>query len=213
MKRAFSRLPEGKQSFILDAAIATFAAKGFDGAGIADLCAAAGISNGALYKYFDNKDDLFLAVVERGSELIEAVYGEIPLSLSPRAYFRELLEKIRSFPQAHLSAVSLYIECGTPALNRFAEGFAAALEPRGIEHLRSYLRGAQARGDVRSGLDIDAALFAIDSVIVLYAFSCVSQYHEYRLRSFIDAGRPGLRVPTEDEKIEYLLRAIETLIS
>lgn len=50
---------------ILDAALVTFRAEGFRGAGIAAICKAAGISPGNLYHYFDSKEDIVAAIVAR----------------------------------------------------------------------------------------------------------------------------------------------------
>jgi AcrR family transcriptional regulator len=48
---------------ILDSALSVFIAKGFAGTRLDDVAAAAGISKGLLYRYFDNKAELFKAMV------------------------------------------------------------------------------------------------------------------------------------------------------
>ncbi len=48
---------------ILDAALSVFIAKGFAATKLDDVAAAAGISKGLLYRYFDNKAELFKAMV------------------------------------------------------------------------------------------------------------------------------------------------------
>jgi hypothetical protein len=55
---------------ILDAALVTFRAEGFRGAGIAAICKAAGISPGNLYHYFDSKEDIVAAIVARDRALL-----------------------------------------------------------------------------------------------------------------------------------------------
>lgn len=52
----------------LDAALAVFWRKGFEGASYADLVAATGVERPALYKAFGNKDALFRLALERYSE-------------------------------------------------------------------------------------------------------------------------------------------------
>jgi AcrR family transcriptional regulator len=52
---------------LLDAALATFVDKGIDGATVKDITAAAGVTQGLLYHYFDDKDALVQAILaERG---------------------------------------------------------------------------------------------------------------------------------------------------
>jgi AcrR family transcriptional regulator len=50
---------------ILDAAVATFAAQGFQATGMAEVIAASGLSAGAVYRYFASKDQLIEAIVDR----------------------------------------------------------------------------------------------------------------------------------------------------
>jgi AcrR family transcriptional regulator len=49
---------------ITDAALEVFAEKGFAGAKLDDIARRAGVSKGALYLYFETKEDIFRAVVE-----------------------------------------------------------------------------------------------------------------------------------------------------
>jgi AcrR family transcriptional regulator len=50
---------------ILDAALTVFVAKGFAATKLEDVAAAAGISKGLLYRYFDNKAELFKEVIRQ----------------------------------------------------------------------------------------------------------------------------------------------------
>lgn len=60
----FDKLAPDKRAAILDAATAEFARHGFEGASINRVIAAAGISKGAIYYYFEDKTDLFATVIE-----------------------------------------------------------------------------------------------------------------------------------------------------
>jgi AcrR family transcriptional regulator len=52
-----------KRRQIIEGARATFLARGFDAASMADIAKAAGVSKGTLYVYFKDKDELFAAIV------------------------------------------------------------------------------------------------------------------------------------------------------
>jgi len=54
-----------KRAQILDGARAVFLAQGFDAASMNDIARAARVSKGTLYVYFDNKEELFAAIVEQ----------------------------------------------------------------------------------------------------------------------------------------------------
>jgi TetR/AcrR family fatty acid metabolism transcriptional regulator len=64
---------------ILDAAARVFASKGFHAATIKDVARDAGIADGTIYNYFDNKTALLFAIFERMRD-----------TLQPRAVFAEL---------------------------------------------------------------------------------------------------------------------------
>jgi AcrR family transcriptional regulator len=67
------RLPaEERRRQLIDAAVDVFARMGFSAAGTADIAAAAGIGEPTIYRYFENKRDLYIAAVAHGSdEIIE----------------------------------------------------------------------------------------------------------------------------------------------
>ena len=54
-----------KRRQIIDGATAVFLAQGFDAASMNDIARAAGVSKGTLYVYFENKEELFEAIVEQ----------------------------------------------------------------------------------------------------------------------------------------------------
>lgn len=191
MKNAFLKLSQGRREEILDAAIAAFAEKGYAGAGIADVCARAGISNGALYKYFRDKDDLFSAVAGRGAALIEEVFAGIDPESAWRGYFSAVLDRIDGLDEQGRRAVALYLELGSPSMNRFAAELAAPLEDSGGRHIRAWAEAARARGELREDLDPAAAAFAADSLVVLYGFAAVSDYHRARIAAFAGGGAGG----------------------
>lgn len=55
---------EQRTAEIIEAATAIFARKGFDGATMEDIAAAAGINKATIYLYFDSKDALIHAIAE-----------------------------------------------------------------------------------------------------------------------------------------------------
>jgi AcrR family transcriptional regulator len=57
-------LAERRRRQIMDAAIACFRRRGFHQATMAEICAEAGVSAGALYRYFSSKADIIGAIAE-----------------------------------------------------------------------------------------------------------------------------------------------------
>lgn len=64
MRKLNPRKHELKRQEILDAAETCFVRKGFQGASIAEICAAASISAGHLYHYFASKEDIVRELAE-----------------------------------------------------------------------------------------------------------------------------------------------------
>jgi TetR/AcrR family fatty acid metabolism transcriptional regulator len=56
---------EERKSQILDAAMETFAKKGFHKTRMADIAESSGLSKGSLYWYFDSKDAIILKLIDR----------------------------------------------------------------------------------------------------------------------------------------------------
>ena len=85
---------------ILDAAQRVFARKGYRGSSIAAIINESGLSAGAIYSYFEGKQELFHAVVERTlavrTSQIAADAGERPRS--PGELIRSVLVSMRGQP-------------------------------------------------------------------------------------------------------------------
>src|SRR3954471_8893258 len=61
----FRRRKADRPGEIVDAALAVFAEKGFAAARLDEIAARAGVSKGALYLYFETKEEIFRAVVDQ----------------------------------------------------------------------------------------------------------------------------------------------------
>jgi AcrR family transcriptional regulator len=68
----FTKLPAARQTRILEAAAREFAEFGYEGASINHVLEQAGVSKGAAYYYFDDKEDLFVTVVRHYTEQLAA---------------------------------------------------------------------------------------------------------------------------------------------
>ena len=64
-----AQLIEARRAQILDAASAVFAEKGFHLATTKEIAKAAGVSEGTIYNYFKNKDDLLVAMIGRMAQV------------------------------------------------------------------------------------------------------------------------------------------------
>lgn len=75
-RQRFFNLPAEARRRLLDIATKHFAKRGFERASLNEILAEAGISKGAYYYYFDDKDDLFATTLESA---IDAMWAQLPL--------------------------------------------------------------------------------------------------------------------------------------
>jgi AcrR family transcriptional regulator len=66
--RPARRRPAERPAEILEAAATVFAQQGYDRATTREIAALAGVSEGTLYRYFDSKRDILLAVIDQTGE-------------------------------------------------------------------------------------------------------------------------------------------------
>jgi AcrR family transcriptional regulator len=62
---------EETRARIIESAIKLFSNRGYDTASVDDICTEAGISKGAFYDYFESKQALFLALLDRWLQTID----------------------------------------------------------------------------------------------------------------------------------------------
>ncbi|MCG8419810.1 MAG: TetR/AcrR family transcriptional regulator [Proteobacteria bacterium] len=85
----FKKLDQARQRAILDAAASEFAERGFQGASYNRIIEAAGISKGAMYYYFADKDDLYRTVLEAALDMWLEHMGPLAGVTSAASYWRE----------------------------------------------------------------------------------------------------------------------------
>lgn len=76
----------------LDAVLAVFWAKGYEGASYADLTAATGVARPGLYAAFGNKEEMFLKALDRYDALFMGFFSHALLEPSSAAVVRRFLE-------------------------------------------------------------------------------------------------------------------------
>ncbi len=116
---------DARRRQIVDAARARFATHGFARTSMTDLVEASGLSIGAIYRYFESKDQIVAAICEQTSQ---ALPTELTAA-SVRAFLDHIRAKAREEDHARLVA-QIYAEAAvSPPL--------AALVRRQVEDLRA----------------------------------------------------------------------------
>lgn len=149
---------------VLDAAVACFTRSGFHGSSMHEICAEAGMSPGALYRYFPSKEAIIIAIVEEERAV--------------RVSCIELLESAPSFVEglARMGQALFSGETQMVCLALGPEIFAEAarnpaLKPTfdAVEDemnvaIRKLFVAAQERGEIDASIDPDIAMLLINAI-------------------------------------------------
>jgi TetR/AcrR family transcriptional regulator len=208
MKNTFLKLPDKKRLAILNAAAEIFASEGYHHASISDICKNAGISNGALYKYFKNKEDLFLSIIDYGIDLVKSLFRQVETNGPVLPTLNAIFDGIKLLARNSGFIISIYLDLGTCTLNSFAEKKSAELEKIGRNFLTELLTHAAARGEISRSVDIRSTVYFIDNLIILYSYSTVSVHYKNRLLAFMHEKSD---VP-EKKKIAFMLEAVSRIL-
>ena len=186
---------------LLRAAATVFAERGYDGTRVADIAAAAGVSNGALYAHFDSKAELLVqALRTHGRRLLAELFAADP----DRSITELLLVIGRSLPRGRDSG-DLIIE-GLVAARRdqdVAEPMRDYMGER-ADWLAGLMRIAQAGAELDSALSPDALahfclLLAMGSALVTEEMHAVDDAEWMALLSRVVT---GLAPPRSGKPIE-----------
>lgn len=115
---------QDKRSRILDAATEFFAQHPFHKVLLSDVARAAGVGKGTLYLYFENKDELYFAVLFRGFEdLVETLRPQLAAPGDPEEQLRAVVCELATRFQKHSDVVELLkgTVIGCPDTNRWSD--------------------------------------------------------------------------------------------
>ena len=136
---------EQRREAILEAAQRTFAQYGYEGATVARLEAATGLSRGGIFNYFPTKDDIFLALAERDAERIGTLWLE-----------RGYEDVIRYIDASEPEWLGVYLEIGRRL--RTDDAFRERWRQRAPEvdrRLADEIRRLQSAGELRDDVDVE----------------------------------------------------------
>ena len=164
--QTFFNLPENKRQVIIDCAIAEFAAYDYDTASISNVVKQAKIAKGSFYQYFENKEELYLYLIDLAAQAKAAFLKQAKAPTVEADFFSHLHWVFSTGIQFKLRHPKL-----SQIVNRLTFGDTPLREKvlqKSREASNDYLlelviRGQQ-QGDVDSDLDPHLAVYAIQSL-------------------------------------------------
>jgi AcrR family transcriptional regulator len=174
---------DNSEKIIIEKALVLFSAHGYDGTGIQDITAAAGVTKPTLYYFFGSKDGLFEAVWETYFPLLETslgtyctyenhikdyendVYGQLVrivlvffrYALACPDFYRLMMESVCAPPESKSSTLSTaYFKKLYSLLEQFFTGAAAVhgnMKGKALQFAVSFLAQINAYAAMRLVLD------------------------------------------------------------
>lgn len=96
------RLPVAeRRELITEAAGRLFGERGYDDTRLDDIAAAAGVTKPIVYRHFDSKRDLYLALLARHRDDLPTFVNAMPADVEPREWLRAVLESWLSYVETH----------------------------------------------------------------------------------------------------------------
>lgn len=175
-----------KRQRILDAALKVFAERGFYNAKVSQVARAAGVADGTIYLYFDNKDDLLIQLFEDRMEyIIRRLNDELAkMDGNPLERIRRLIHLHVDLAQ-HDPDLAEFITVELRQSSKFVKEYE---NPQFLEYLRvlrDIIEEGQRSGYIRPGLDsrmIVRAIFgALDEVLLTLTLASRSRSVDVRL--------------------------------
>lgn len=192
-------LAERRRRQILEAALFCFRRRGFHQATMQEICAEAGISPGALYRYFSSKSDIIAAIAEDERRETDAALTEVRVQGGLVEALCRIAEAVMGRAQDESYApifADVFAEAARdPVLARRL----AEIDAQSVERLAHAIEAAQQRGEADRALDPHVAartvMAAIEGFAMRKAFA-TSAGPEDALASFRALAERYLGTPT-----------------
>lgn len=200
------KLSEEQLERLLEAGVEEFARRGPAGANMRDIADRAGISVGALYKYYGDKDGLFRACLRRSLEALDAVLSEVTgVEAGFKEYARRIIRALLQFSREHGGYVRLYCTL-TASGGEEARRLAGEIEGVTARLYTRYISAGRDGGALRR--DLDPGMFALffDNLLMMVQFAGCCDYYRERFRLYC-----GESLEEQEERLEReLLKFLES---
>ena len=182
----FRKIPEEKQNKIIEAALGEFAQYGYSEANINKIADRAGVSVGSLYKYFNDKQNLYQLIVNISSDTLKEVLGRIVSSNDDLFVIIEnIIGSIQEHARTHHNMFKLYNEMTAENNSELTWKTAGSVEGVTADLYASLIEKAREQGI--AGKDFEPRYFAffLDNLFMMLQFSYSCEYYKERLKMYV----------------------------
>lgn len=167
-RQTFLNLPEDKRCRIIEVAMREFAAWGYEGASINRMIERLQIAKGSMFQYFGDKHGLFTYVFDLAMSMVKDYLREVRDATTAEDLFVRLNQTLAAgiaFVTNHPRIYALYLRIQSDQTIPLRDEILSALRRYSHSYLRSLLKAARDRGELRADLDLDQAAFLLDAMM------------------------------------------------
>ena len=179
----FLKLDEEKQERVLSAAINEFAGKNYNNASMNVVVKAAGISKGALFKYFRSKAGLFGFVYKMALGRVKDYLREVRDESEAEDFFTRL-EKVMlaglDFIHAHPGLAAIYYRIVFTGDSPFKREIVEEVHRESLAFIKSLIQKGIESGELRSDLDPGLSAFVVEAVVDRFVHARHAQFQSRR---------------------------------
>jgi TetR/AcrR family transcriptional regulator len=204
-RETFKNLESDKQQRILDTAVEEFSSHGFRQASVNRMVQKLGIAKGSIFQYFGTKEGLFHVVFDHAVELVRRSLRQVKQHTVETDFFERIRQSLIAgvnFIDHHPKVYKIYLKMVFQEDFPLRADFLQQVHLFSAEYLRPVVQSGMARGELRSDLDIDTAVFFLDALLdrFLQAY-CVS---------FLDAGSGIYQAPQDqiEKRVEEFIQLL-----
>ena len=200
----YKKLDDEILNNILESGIDEFVDRGFSGANMRGIAQRAGVSVGAIYKYFSDKDSFFRACLDHSLQLLDNVLAEAVKEEDDfDSCIRNIVYALVRHSQQHSNYNAMYNEITAGGCRVYAAEFAKEIETRSAQVYSRLIAKAQAQGRISKDADSGVLAFFFDNLLMMLQFSFSCEYYRERMKIFC-----GESADKEDIA-EYMISFIE----
>jgi len=152
----FEKLDPALRATVLARAAEEFAEHGYEGGSYNRIIERSGLSKGAMYYYFDDKEDLFVTVLQDAVKRLIVDPGNVQLAHDAESFWREVEQwYVRSFRLFQLDPAAMaLLRTLMKSVERGGTGGVALAELRrtGRTYIENFIAAGQAVGAIRDDL-------------------------------------------------------------
>jgi AcrR family transcriptional regulator len=156
----WERRPDERPTELLEAALRIFAERGYANTRLEDIAAAAGVTKGTIYHYFDTKEELLLRAIEHNHErafgplerVLEERHG--PVASTIRLFLRRAFGRLDS---ARLTVLTLLVQGVAREVPAAYQRWLELGPVRGWQILADLIEEGKGTGEFRRDVDSEVA--------------------------------------------------------